>query len=126
MKPHAILHASFLVQDLARARAFYEGVLGLVPNPERPDLGYEGVWYDVGEQQLHLLALESPDLREGRPAHGGHDRHVAFAVEDMAALEAALAAAGVPYTRSRSGRVALFLRDPDGNALEFIEIRNRG
>lgn len=31
-------------------------------------------------------------------------------------------ATGIPYTRSRSGRTALFCRDPDGNALEFIEI----
>jgi glyoxylase I family protein len=28
--------------------------------------------------------------------------------------------AGVTYTLSQSGRRALFCRDPDGNALEFI------
>jgi glyoxylase I family protein len=33
-----------------------------------------------------------------------------------------LDAAGIPYTRSRSGRRALFCRDPDANALEFIEV----
>ena len=36
-----------------------------------------------------------------------------------AALETALECAGISYTRSRSGRQALFCRDPDGNALEF-------
>ncbi|MEE8429299.1 MAG: glyoxalase, partial [Gammaproteobacteria bacterium] len=30
-----------------------------------------------------------------------------------------LESAGIPYNQSRSGRQALFCRDPDGNALEF-------
>jgi len=29
---------------------------------------------------------------------------------------------GVPYTLSRSGRPAIFTRDPDANALEFTQI----
>jgi glyoxylase I family protein len=128
MKIHTLLHASLLVADLAKARAFYEGVLGLVVNPSRPDLGYDGAWYDIGAQQIHLLALPNPDPMEGRPAHGGRDRHVALAVDDIAALEAALDMAGVAYTMSKSGRAALFCRDPDGNALEFIAapLRNPG
>ena len=121
MKIHTLLHASFLVADLARSRAFYEGVLGLTLNPNRPNLGYDGAWYDIGAQQIHLLALPNPDPVEGRPAHGGRDRHVALAVDDIAALKAALDEAGVAYTVSKSGRVALFCRDPDGNALEVIE-----
>lgn len=126
MSIRAILHASLLVADLARARAFYEGTLGLVPSPLRPDLGYPGVWYDVGSQQLHLMLLPNPDPVTGRPAHGGRDRHVALAVDDLEGLKQALAAAGVAYTASRSGRPAVFCRDPDGNALEFIEVRNPG
>jgi glyoxylase I family protein len=31
--------------------------------------------------------------------------------------------AGIAYTRSQSGRAALFCRDTDGNALEFVEIQ---
>lgn len=123
MKIHTLLHASLLVADLARSRAFYEGVLGLVLNPNRPDLGYDGAWYDIGAQQIHLLALPNPDPVAGRPAHGGRDRHVALAVDDIAALKATLEAHGVPYTASKSGRAALFCRDPDGNALEFVEAR---
>ncbi len=42
-------------------------------------------------------------------------------VTSLEDVEAALAAAGVAWTRSRSGRKALFCRDPDGNALELIE-----
>ncbi|MHB1062099.1 MAG: VOC family protein, partial [Thiobacillus sp.] len=32
----ALLHAGLLVSDLARAKAFYESVLGLAPYPNRP------------------------------------------------------------------------------------------
>ncbi len=115
-----LLHASLLVADLARARAFYEGVLGLVPSPERPDLPFDGVWYDLGPAQIHLLALPSPDPAHGRPAHGGRDRHLALGVEDWEGLRRRLDVLGIPYTLSRSGRAALFVRDPDGNALELV------
>lgn len=116
-----LLHVSLLVADLGRARAFYEGILGLAPSPDRPDLGFPGVWYEVGGAQIHLLALPNPDPVDGRPAHGGRDRHTAFAVADWEGLRQTLEQAGIPYTLSRSGRRALFVRDPDGNALEFIE-----
>lgn len=115
-----VLHASLLVADLARARAFYEGVLSLAPSPARPALAFEGVWYDLGTSQIHLLALPNPDPVTGRPEHGGRDRHTALAVKGWEALRARLEAAGVAYTLSRSGRQALFCRDPDGNALELV------
>lgn len=116
-----ILHASFLTSDLARSRAFYEGVLGLRPNPNRPTMSFDGVWYDVADkQQIHLLMLPDPEAGLQRPTHGGRDRHVALAVSDLAKLIARLDQAGIAYTLSQSGRRALFCRDPDGNALEFI------
>jgi hypothetical protein len=40
----------------------------------------------------------------------------------MAALKSRLDAAGVKYTASKSGRAALFCRDPDANTLEFVEV----
>jgi glyoxylase I family protein len=126
MKITQLLHSSLLIADLARARAFYEGVLGLSLHPGRPDLGYPGAWYELGAQQIHLMQLPNPDPLEVRPAHGGRDRHVALAVDDIAALKARLDVQGVPYTMSKSGRAALFCRDPDGNALEFVETRATG
>ncbi|MDD5405015.1 MAG: VOC family protein [Sulfuricella sp.] len=116
------LHASFLVSDLASARSFYEGVLGLVPSSLRPDMAFEGVWYEIGAQQIHLLALPNPDLISGRPGHGGRDRHIALAVDDMEQMKRALEQAGIPYSMSRSGRPALFCRDPDGNAVELVAL----
>lgn len=116
-----IQHATFLTSDLARARHFYERVLGLTPDHNRPDMGYDGVWYDiVPRQQLHLMSLPNPDAGVSRPVHGGRDRHIALGVDDLAKLAAALERAEVPYTLSRSGRAALFCRDPDQNALEFV------
>jgi catechol 2,3-dioxygenase-like lactoylglutathione lyase family enzyme len=118
-----ILHATFLTSDLARARAFYEGVLGLQVNASRPDMSFDGVWYDIGvSQQIHLMALPNPEAGLQRPTHGGRDRHVALAVSDLMGLVARLDQAGVAYTLSRSGRRAVFCRDPDYNALEFVAL----
>jgi glyoxylase I family protein len=116
-----ILHATFLTTDLTQSRAFYEGVLGLKSNLNRPKMSYDGVWYDVAtNQQIHLMLLPNPEAGLQRPAHGGRDRHVALAVPDIAKLVERLDRAGIAYTLSQSGRRALFCRDPDGNALEFI------
>jgi len=106
---------------LARARSFYEDVLGLVVCVNRPELGFEGVWYDLGAQQIHLLALPNPDPVTGRPEHGGRDRHVALGVSDIEGARQILERFGIRSTMSRSGRRALFCRDPDGNAVELAE-----
>lgn len=118
-----IHHAAFLTGDLARSRAFYEGVLGLQLASNRPHMSFEGVWYDVApNQQIHLMLLPNPETGLQRPVHGGRDRHVALAVQDLEKLRARLDAAGIACTQSQSGRRALFCRDPDMNALEFIEV----
>ncbi len=118
-----IHHVTFITQDLARARFFYEGVLDLRPDSKRPQMSFEGVWYDVAHgQQIHLMQLPDPEAGIVRPAHGGRDRHVALGVKDLPQLMKKLDAAGVPYTQSQSGRRAIFCRDADQNALEFIEV----
>jgi glyoxylase I family protein len=118
---HAILHSSVLIEDLERALVFYCGVLQLEIVTTRPDLGYPGAWLWVGPQQIHLLRLPNPDPTQGRPAHGGRDRHIAMAIKSLSELQQRLDGAGIAYTLSKSGRRALFCRDPDGNALEFVE-----
>lgn len=114
-------HVSLIVADTVGSLSFYRDLLGMEVLAERPDLGYPGAWLRVGRRQVHLLQVPNPDPVTGRPEHGGRDRHVAFRVSDLDDLCRRLDAAGIPYTRSRSGRAALFCRDPDGNALEFIE-----
>lgn len=114
-------HVSFVVRDTALALTFYRDVLGLELDTQRPDLGFPGAWLKTGAQQIHLLELNSVDPAAGRPEHVGRDRHAAFRVSGLDELERCLSGAGVPFTRSRSGRRAIFCRDPDGNGLELIE-----
>jgi len=117
-----IHHASFLTTNLARSRQFYEGVLGLVISNNRPEMSFDGVWYEITPtQQIHLLVLPNPEAGLQRPAHGGRDRHVALIVSELEELVEQLNLAGVAFTQSQSGRRAVFCRDPDGNALEFME-----
>ena len=123
MKITALLHTAFLTTNLERSSNFYETLLGLVPSSMRPDLGFPGVWYDVGaNQQIHLMQLANPAAGVQLPDHGGRDRHVALAVNDLDDLMRRLTAANITYTLSKSGRRAIFCRDPDGNALEFTEV----
>lgn len=68
--------------------------------------------------QIHLMELPNPDPVDGRPEHGGRDRHVAFTIQDLGPLKGRLDGAGITYTMSKSGRAALFCRDLDGNAFE--------
>jgi glyoxylase I family protein len=114
-------HVSLIVANTARALEFYQGVLGLEVDQSRPDLAFPGVWLALGDRQLHLLELPNPDPVAERPQHGGRDRHTAVTVSDLDGFLRRLEQAGIPYTLSKSGRRALFCRDPDGNAWELVE-----
>lgn len=116
-----IHHASVVVADSRRALRFYVDILGMQLDPLRPDLGFPGAWLWVGDQQIHLLEVANPDTAEGRPAHVGRDRHTALQVRGLDELQQRLETADIPYSRSRSGRKAIFCRDPDGNGIELVE-----
>ncbi len=117
----AIDHCSLIVVDTAKALEFYTGILGLQVDASRPDLGYPGAWLQVGSGQIHLLEVPNPDSVDNRPAHGGRDHHVALQVSDLAVLIQRLEQAAITYSKSKSGRAALFCRDYDGNAIELLE-----
>lgn len=117
-----ILHASVIVSDINKALVFYRDVLQLDVDNSRPDLGYPGAWLNIGQQQVHLLQVPNPDPTSDRPAHGGRDRHTAVGVRDISLLQQRLETHDLAYTMSKSGRKALFCRDPDGNTWEFIQI----
>jgi glyoxylase I family protein len=121
----AIHHVSLLVSDTQRALDFYHGILGLEVDKRRPEMGFPGAWLLAGAQQIHLIertgSMACSRVAEASAPHGGRDFHIALAVTDLAALSARLTGHGVPCTPSRSGRRALFCRDPDGNAIELME-----
>jgi glyoxylase I family protein len=114
-------HVSLVVAEVPRALQFYVDTLGLEVDPERPALPFNGAWLKVGALQIHLLEVPNADPVSGRPAHAGRDRHTALLVSGLDGLVARLEQAAIPFTRSRSGRSAVFCRDPDGNAVELIE-----
>lgn len=118
----SIHHVSVLVSDTQVALDFYCGVLGLEPDAGRPELDFPGAWLQVGGQQIHLIALADPPVVGTTAIRGGRDRHVALRVTDLNAIRSVLVARGIEHNLSRSGRRALFCRDPDGNALELIEV----
>jgi len=115
-----IHHSSLIVSNTEQSLRFYCDVLGM-QQTSRMDLPFPGAWLSVGDQQIHLLELANPDPVMNRPEHGGRDRHVAVLVRNLPSIVYALEEAGINYGKSRSGRPALFCRDPDGNAIEIIE-----
>ena len=116
MRISNLLHAALLVTDLGLARQFYEGVLGLRQKP-RPSFDFPGVWYDVGECELHLMVTPSSlTPAQHRPRR---DNHIAFRVEDLEEARSALKRAGLSFRESSSGMPSIFVRDPDGNLIEL-------
>lgn len=120
----ALHHVSLLIDDLERSQKFYQEILRL-SLIERPDLKFDGLWFalnDDATQQLHLLLLAENMTQRSLPEHVGRDGHFALLVEDLSAYIARTTNAEIPHTVSRSGRDAIFLRDPDGNGIELIAI----
>ena len=100
----------------AQARAFYVGVLGLPEIPKPAELAARGgLWLECGGQQLHLGA--EADFRPAKKAHP------ALVVDDLAALDEALTARGIPVTPGEElpGARRLFVADPFGNRIEVLQ-----
>ena len=114
-------HCSLIVADTSKALDFYMGILELNVDESRPDVGYPGAWLQVGEGQIHLLEVTDPYASVNRPEHGGRDNHLALQVSDLELIIRRLQQAGISYSKSKSGRSALFCRDYDGNAIELVE-----
>ena len=117
-----IAHAGVLCNNTQKSVDFYMNVLGMEDETHlRPNLPFPGAFLRGGNQQIHLMELPNPDPLENRPEHGGRDRHIAFQVANIDPLLERLDKYEVPYTMSKSGRRAVFCRDPDMNAIEFME-----
>lgn len=102
------------VTDLPRARAFYEGVLGLKTGRVWEDASHGWIEYDLGG---HTLAINN-GAAAWKPSSDGPA--IALEVEDFEGTVAALKERGVRFSvepfQSPVCRLAVIL-DPDGNSL---------
>ena len=116
-------HCGILVSDVEQSKAFFMEVFGWEDESHlRPKtLPYPGAFLKIGPNQIHLMQLPNPDPTTGRPEHGGRDRHTALTVNNIDVIKDRLESRGMTFTMSMSGRRALFCRDRDGNAFEFME-----
>jgi glyoxylase I family protein len=115
-------HVSVCVSDLGRARQFYGEVLALRELP-RPDLGFPGAWYAVGDaQELHLIVHPPSKTMRGTPEIDGRDGHFAFRVRNYGEMLARLREHGIAVIespRNRTPWAQIYVTDPDGNVIEF-------
>ncbi len=115
MKINEIAFVGYPVTDLKRARAFYEGVLGLEISHSFGDVETEAwIEYDIAAGTL-AIANGAPDWK---PSAGGGS--AAFEVEDFDVAMEDLEAAGAriltgPFD-SPVCRMAV-ISDPDGNSI---------
>ena len=108
-------HCSVIITDVERSRRFYGGLLGLREIAKPRTFDFVVIWYDLGNQHLHLLLKEQADTLSAR--------HFALRVADIQAARAHFAAHGVAMqeTTPIPGADRFFVFDPDGNRIEIIQ-----
>jgi catechol 2,3-dioxygenase-like lactoylglutathione lyase family enzyme len=115
MRLTGIHHSSILVTDMARARQFYGETLGL-REVERPaNFTTPVVWFEVGDEHVHLIPSDAPDSKS--------PRHFALHVDDARAAREHLRSHGITVeeTVPIPGADRFFIHDPDGNLVELIQ-----
>ena len=113
------LHVAILVSDLERSELFYGNVLGL-SKVDRV-LKFPGVWYQIGNFQIHLIVDPQVSVSLQNEEKWGRNQHLAFSVSSVDNAKQKLLDNGYSVQMSASGRAALFTRDPDGNIIELNE-----
>lgn len=121
-------HVVLRIRDKARMLAFYQEVLGLSIDRDRPELGLTHV--RAGPQMIDLVNIDGPLGRKGGAGAGEEGRnldHFALQVRpfDEFAIRAHLAAHGVEVVEegARYGAdgdgFSLYVHDPEGNLVEL-------
>jgi glyoxylase I family protein len=108
-------HVSVIITDVERSRRFYRDVLGLKEIAKPRTFDFVVLWFDLGNQHLHLLLKDQPDARS--------PRHFALRVADVAAARAYFREHGIrpEETTPIPGADRFFIHDPDGNRIEIIQ-----
>ncbi|WP_017725883.1 VOC family protein [Halalkalibacterium ligniniphilum] len=117
----ALHHVSICVTDLEKAKHFYREVLGLT-ELERPPFDFEGAWFGVGDQQIHLIVYPNTRMLRENPMIDPKEAHFALRVESYEKTVAWLSEQGIEIIEkpnSTSGFAQIFCLDPDGNIIEL-------
>ena len=120
IKITSCLHVAIMVSSLDRSIEFYSNILGLTKVDR--DLKYPGIWYQLGDLQIHLiedLDYQPPVIDLNKSTR---NPHIALEVSDLEIAKQQLLAANCVVKMSNSGRAALFTQDPDGNVIELTLI----
>ena len=121
IKVLSYLHVAVIVSNLARSIEFYTHILGLTQVDR--DLNYPGVWYQIGEVQIHLIEdINHESNNDIDLTKSTRNPHIALGISDITAAKDQLLAADCVVKMSNSGRAALFTQDPDGNIIELTSI----
>ncbi len=108
-------HVSVVITNVERSRHFYGDVLGLPEIAKPRTFDFVVLWFDLGDQQLHLLHKNEADSRS--------PRHFALRVADVPAARSYFHQRGVAVqeTTPIPGADRFFIFDPDGNRIEIIQ-----
>lgn len=124
----ALHHVAITTADLEASRRFYRDILGL-PEVERPNFTFPGVWYDLGATTLHLIQYPKGTRRTGKPVDSW-DTHFALRMASYRGTLNTLARHGYSADLDAddprklllftdAGFPQIFLLDPDGNVVEL-------
>lgn len=108
-------HVSVLITDVERSRRFYREILGLNEIAKPRTFRFVALWFELGDQQLHLLLKDQPDSRS--------PRHFALRVQNVTAARSYFQQRGIPVEETTliPGCDRFFVYDPDGNRIEIIQ-----
>ena len=108
-------HVSVLITDVERSRRFYRDLLGLKEIAKPRTFDFVVLWFELGNQQLHLLLKDRPDTRS--------PRHFALRVHDVQQARSYLHERGIVMDETTliPGCDRFFIHDPDGNRIEIIQ-----
>ena len=113
-------HVGIAVTDLARSRHFYTAVLCLEEIP-RPDFDFDGAWFRVGDQQIHLIVQRRTEMpwEDGIRTRGDH---IALRVRSYRSTLEHLRSLGVPFEgrpHNKTPWPQIYVADPDGHTIEL-------
>lgn len=121
-----IAHVAFDVSSLSKARAFYESFLGFQEYGvlRRKDGSVQLAFIKINDfQHLELFVVQPPPGR-------GNLNHVAFYIDNAEQMRQYLSSRGVKVPqrigKGKSGDLGFEVKDPDGNAIEWVQYEPAG